>query len=334
MRFNYWPIILLGAPVLAQQPTRYPDIPRIDVHAHVGSQPARMQEYMSMRDAVKNRVGAELALWINLGQRNEEPQNWAEAESRFQGRFVPCIYDYFIYDGLRYSPEALSEWHLRGAAGYKIWGKRPLQPGRGYSEPDVALPFSAIDDPANDATFTRMEQIGMVAASVDISSPSHPEYPPYDPVKIWRDINAWQRVLERHPRLKVVNAHMMFLLGSKDQLHYLMYTLDRYPNLFVDLAATFQFFRWVEPDLLRQFLTRYSDRVLFGTDIATTEGAVERYGTAFQILEGGEPVKMGRHTIQGLALPREALEKIYYRNAIKVYDRARRAFVKLGYRTD
>lgn len=33
-----------------------------------------------------------------------------------------------------------------------------------------------------------------------------------------------------------------------------------------------------------------------------------------------------------LGLPREVLEKIYYRNAVRVYDRARRAFLKLGYR--
>jgi hypothetical protein len=51
------------------------------------------------------------------------------------GRFVPCLYDYFIYDGLRYSPEELAEWHLKGVAGYKIWRKRPLQPSASYSDP-------------------------------------------------------------------------------------------------------------------------------------------------------------------------------------------------------
>jgi hypothetical protein len=294
-----------------------------------------MAEYMKLRDEIKEKLNADLALWINLGQRNETLRDWHEADKRFQGRFVPCLYDYFIYDGLRYSPEALAEWHLNGVAGYKIWAKRPLQPSARYSEPDVLLPWRGVDDPANRPSFTKMEQLGMVAASVDISSPSHPEYPPYDPIKIWRDINAWQRVLDRHPNLKVVNAHMMFLLGSKDQLHYLMYMLDRYPNLHVDLAADFQFFRWLSPEVLRAFMIRYADRILFGTDIGTdTKGGIARYGSAFQILETAGQVKSGSRTIQGLQLPRDVLEKIYYRNAVRVYDRARRAFVKLGYSPD
>jgi hypothetical protein len=328
-------LIVPAFTVCAQQPTKYPDIPRIDVHAHAGTSLETMAAYMKMRDEIKEKLNADLAMWINLGQRNETLEDWQEAEKRFPGRFVPCLYDYFIYDGLRYSPEELAEWHLKGVAGYKIWGKRPLQTSASYSEPDVLLPWRGVDDAANTPTFTKMEQLGMVAASVDISSPSHPEYPPYDPVKIWRDINAWQRVLDRHPNLKVVNAHMMFLLGSKDQLHYLMYMLERYPNLHVDLAADFQFFRWLDPEVLRGFMIRYADRVLFGTDIGKdTKGSLARYGSAFEILERAGPVKSGSRTIQGLGLPREALEKIYFRNAIRVYDRARRGFLKLGYRVE
>jgi hypothetical protein len=325
-------LLAAAAALPAQRPTLHPGIPRIDVHAHIGNSLDRMAAYMKMRDTVKEKLNADLAMWINLGSRAEEPQHWEEAQARFQGRFVPCIYDYFVYDGLKYSPEALAEWHLRGAAGYKIWAKRPLQPSASYAEPEVALPWHAIDHPANTPTFTKMEQLGMVAASVDISSPSHPEYPPYTPQKIWRDINAWQRVLERHPNLKVVNAHMMFLLGSKDQLHYLMYMLDRYPNLNVDLAADFQFFRWLDSQVLREFMIKYADRILFGTDIGgQTDGAVQRYGSAFEILERKGPVKSGNRTIEGLDLPRDVLEKIYYANALRVYDPARRAFLKLGY---
>ena len=73
----------------AQVATSYPEIPRIDVHAHVGSKFERMQSFMEMRDEVKAKIKADLALWINLGDRTEEPNNWPEAERRFQGRFVP-----------------------------------------------------------------------------------------------------------------------------------------------------------------------------------------------------------------------------------------------------
>jgi hypothetical protein len=186
-------LIMFSQFLPAQSKSTLATMPRIDVHAHVGGID-RMSAYMKVRDILKEKYNTDLAMWINLqfplGPGKEGAALIKEAQDKFQGRFLPTINDYRINDGLRFSPEELSEWQALGVAGYKIWV--------GVSAED--------DNPANDPTFTKMEQIGMVGASVHISQP----YPRNcaDPVKFWESINAWERVLDRHPRLIVVNAHM------------------------------------------------------------------------------------------------------------------------------
>jgi len=92
---------------------------------------------------------------------------------------------------------------------------------------DLVGVSSAVDDPANDPTFTKMEQIGMIGASIHISQP----YPRNckDPVLFWGSINAWERVLDRTSELVVVNAHMMDIFYSDEQLEYLQYFLRLIP---------------------------------------------------------------------------------------------------------
>jgi len=72
----------------------------------------------------------------------------------------------------------------------------------------VQFAFLDVDDPANDPTFTKMDQLGLLGASIHISQP-YPTKWCENPVKFWQAHNAWERVLDRHPCLKVVNAHML-----------------------------------------------------------------------------------------------------------------------------
>jgi len=115
--------------------------------------------------------------------------------------------------------------------------------------------------------------------------------------------------------------------------------LATFPKMNVDLAATFQYFDLVTYENLRSFTIEYADRIVFGTDIGRwdsperTKGYAEQYWRAFRILETGETVPGGffsRNEIRGLALPREALEKIYYRNAARIYPRVKEQLAKLG----
>ena len=313
----------------AQDESRLSTMPRIDVHAHVGSIES-MADYMEVRNILKEQYHTDLAMWVDLsfplGPGDEGLEILQSAEEIYQGRFLPTINDYKIADGLRFAPEELALWQERGVVGYKIWvGVSP-----------------AVDHPANDPTFIKMEQIGMVGASVHISQP----YPRNceDPVKYWESVNAWERVLDRHPELVVVNAHMMNLFYSDEQLDYLQYFLDTYPNVYIDIAARFKDFFSMSHDKLRDFFIKYSDRILFGTDISTQpsedtyEEVAEKYDRCFKILETDSvfdtafftPFVEGKK-LQGLSLPVDVLEEIYYKNAMKLYPRVKEVLVNLGY---
>ncbi len=325
-------VILPQAGMFAQVKHSLSTIPRIDVHAHVGGID-RMDDYIEVRNILKDEYNADLALWINLdfplGPSDEGLDILNLAEDRYNGRFLPTINDYEIADGLRFSPEELAIWQARGVVGYKIW--------IGVS--------SAVDNPANDPTFTKMEQLGMVGASIHISQP----YPRNckDPVKYWESIHAWERVLDRHPEMVVVNAHMMNIFYSDEQLDYLQYFLETYPNVYLDIAARFKDFYSMTHEKIRAFFIKYSDRILFGTDISdqpeegSYKAVAEAYDRCFKILETDDiftseffsPDVKGK-TIQGLSLPFDVLEKIYYRNAMKIYPRVKDVLTNLDYNVE
>jgi predicted TIM-barrel fold metal-dependent hydrolase len=320
---------LIAAPAArAQSKTEYSAIPRVDVHAHVGSL-ENMSNYMSVRKALLDKYGEDLAAWVNvqtpLGPRAEGLEWLKEVEAKFQGRFLSCLTNHNISKGLKFSPEEVQEWMDRGVVGYKIWV--------GVS--------TAIDNPANDATLTKMEQLRFPGASVHIAQP-YPTRWVNDPVKFWGAQHAWKAVLDRHPRLLVVNAHMLDFFNSDEQLDYLGYMLETYPNLNVDLAARFQQFHRMTRDKLRSFIIKYSDRILFGTDISDVKpdavaDIVERYHRCFQLSETENLVQggfFGRTETKGLALPRDVLERIYWRNAARIYPRVKEVLAKLGYALD
>ncbi len=308
-------------------------MPRIDVHAHAGSM-ERMDGFMEVRNILKEQYSEDLAMWIDLRFPLEPGGEGMElmktVEDKYQGRFLPTINDYKIMDGLRFTPEEIALWQERGVVGYKIWVG--INPG--------------VDHPANDPTFTKMEQIGMTGASVHISQP-YPSSYCEESVTFWKAINTWERVLDRHPDLVVVNAHMLDLFFSDEQLDYLQYFLDTYPNVYVDLAARFKHFPSMDYDKLRDFFIKYSDRILFGTDISdqTRNGryqdVAERYNRCFRILETDELFSDGFFSgvvegkkIKGLSLPVDVLEKIYFKNAVKLYPRVGDVLKELGYQLD
>lgn len=121
-------------------------IPRIDVHTHVGSI-ERMAEYLEVRRILKYSFDVDLSMWINLssplGHRGEGIDYLKEVEEKYDGRFLTCLTNHNISKGLKFSPEEIVEWMDRGVVGYKIWvGVSP-----------------AVDNPANDPTFTKMDTV-------------------------------------------------------------------------------------------------------------------------------------------------------------------------------
>jgi predicted TIM-barrel fold metal-dependent hydrolase len=325
----------LGGVAQAESPFTLATMPRIDVHTHLRSDWKSLDQVPVLRQAMRDQLHVDMAMWISLG--SAEPPDMVELQKRYQGRIQFCISDFKIEDGLRFSPQELADWQKRGVMGFKFYPgwKTGVQ----------------IDKPEYEPTFAQMEKIGMLATSPHVTNPCgtfgrRTEWFA-EPVEFWRQQRAWENVIRRHPRLVIVNAHMLWLCYSDEQLDCLRYMLKTYPNLNIDLATTPIFLHAVGRENLRQFMIEYADRILFGTDMASVWfvpvldkqfpkvcDKVPQYRRYFEFLETDKELPSGikdEHKMRGLALPQDVLEKIYFRNAMRLYPHVADILTRLGY---
>ena len=155
---------------------------------------------------------------------------------------------------------------------------------------------------------------------------NHPEYPSHQDL-----IDARDRVLAKHPRMRVVGAHM----GSLEyDVGEVAKRLDRYPNFAVDTSARTRDLAVQDPETVRAFFKAYADRILFGTDMVIrashagmTEDERQRqlqraesvYERERSYYEGAQPVTVAGREAQGLGLPEAILAKFYHANAERWY---------------
>ncbi len=128
-------------------------------------------------------------------------------------------------------------------------------------------------------------------------------------------------VLSRHPQTVFIGAHFGH---SAEDLAFVDQELARYPNYFVDISqAIFELGR--QPFTAREFFIKHQDRILFGLG---GKPEIDAYRMAFRFLEttdeyfdypAAEQKQGGRWKIYGIGLPETVLEKIYYRNAERIF---------------
>ena len=141
----------------------------------------------------------------------------------------------------------------------------------------------------------------------------HPEMPQ------WREIMAARsRWLRKHATLTVVAAHFG---NMADSLNLLAGILDSFPNLYLDTSARTSRLRRQPLGRVREFVLRYQDRILYGSDIHTIgdENSLNSQELASEALRINEVLADDWHYYsRELALPRPVLEKIYHGNAQRV----------------
>jgi len=111
-------------------------------------------------------------------------------------------------------------------------------------------------------------------------------------------------------------------LGSMERdLEGIARRLDRYPNFAVDTAARMEYLMMAPTEKVREFLIKYQDRILYGTD---TGFQPVMYRSSFRALESAddhyyESILPSLHwPMYGLALNDQTLRKIYRENALKI----------------
>lgn len=155
-----------------------------------------------------------------------------------------------------------------------------------------------------------------------------PEMPSHDELILRRD-----RMLEKHPYLKFVGAHMGSLEYDVDELAS---RLDKFPNMAVDLAARMGqvFYQTAQNrEKVRDFFIQYQDRILYGTDLSDNgERAKEVLYKAmeenwkrdweFFVTDNEMSSTLIDEPFQGLKLPREVVDKVFYQNALRWFELA------------
>lgn len=154
-----------------------------------------------------------------------------------------------------------------------------------------------------------------------------PGYPSHEAIIAARD-----HILEKHPTLVVIGAHLGSLEHDVDEVAA---RLDRYPNFYVEVAARTRDLTYQPSDRVRQFLVAYQDRVLYGVDrtwmphsrempptAADREAFVgdleAQYRRDYAYYAGTGPVDYQGREVEALGLPPEVLAKFYHGNALRV----------------
>jgi len=138
-----------------------------------------------------------------------------------------------------------------------------------------------------------------------------------------RILAARDRLLANNPKLRVVGCHLGSMEVDVDEIarHF-----DRYPNFAVDTSARVPYLMMQSPEKVRAFLTKYQDRVLYGTDNALGAGDdpastlprwEERYLREWRYFATDEWVDYHGKQYRGLALPQPILRKLYHDNAVR-----------------
>lgn len=152
----------------------------------------------------------------------------------------------------------------------------------------------------------------------------HPDQPSYE-----THIEARDHLLEKHPDLVYVGAH----LGSEEwSVDELAKKLDAFPLMSVDLTERIchlQYQSVKDWQKVHDFIIKYQDRLLYGTDIESYGETEEKERVheiwlrdwIYFVSDGkmGSPSVIGE--FEGMKLPKHVVDKIYYDNAERIYFR-------------
>jgi predicted TIM-barrel fold metal-dependent hydrolase len=340
--------------------------PVIDAHTHLTfskSAFSKKEDDVSPTEEVSVLIAAQEALavmdrkniraMVNLtgGTGKGLEQSVAALDAVAPGRFLSCVepsYGRLVEPGFpKWQADALERAKRAGARGVKVLKTLGLYLRENVTEG----PLVKVDDP-------RFDPMWEACAALDLPVFIHTADPeafflPIDRFnERWdelghhpdwsfhgRDFPAFKelmdarnRVFARHPKTRFVALHVGH---DAENLAFVGETLDRFPNVHVELGARIgELGR--QPRTARRFFEKYQERILFGTDAVpppageSTPQQVfkdELYEIYFRFLETEDeyfdyapaPVPpQGRWRIYGVGLPEGILKKVYHDNAARL----------------
>ena len=322
--------------------------PAVDAHMHPrvrfhGSE-KMLDDYVRAMD--EQNIAVSVSLDGAMGDELEEHKKylWAKYRDRFvilanidwrgEGREDdPATWDCQRPDFPHRMARGLAESKRAGASGLKIFKALGLE----YRAADGTL--LKVDDPRWDPIWKACGELGFPVL-IHTADPAafflpidetnerweelkrHPDWSFYGPKFPKRGdlLSALLKVVERHPKTKFIGAHVA---SNAEDLGAVGNWFDKYPNLYVDIAARIAELGR-QPVTARKFFIKYADRILFGTDGPRVP---ERLRLHWRFLETSDEYfpysedaipPQGFWRIYGVALPDPVLKKIYHENAARL----------------
>jgi predicted TIM-barrel fold metal-dependent hydrolase len=311
--------------------------PVIDVHTHTNDargigdrvDPKEMVARMD-RNNIKTVV-------ILTGMWGDELQKIVdEMVKPYPGRFMVFTQiDWSKIDDPNFSQlmvRQIDDAVARGARGLKILKEL------GLGVRDASGKLVPVDDPRLDPVWEECARLG-IPVFIHVADPEaffhpidadneryeelieHPDWSFYGPqFPGMQELMAQRdRMFAKHPRTTFVALHF----GSwPENLDFVEQTLEKFSNVMIETGAR-EGELGRQPRRVRRLFLKYPDRIMFGTDEGASE---EMYHNYFRWLETEDEYfpyaqypAQGRWMIYGLGLPDDVLEKVYHRNAERLF---------------
>ncbi len=325
----------------------YSSIKKIDVHSHINSTNSAIAE-----QAIKDNV---VLISVNV-----EVPNWPSIDSQeyfailSHKKFPEQLFYVTTFETKTINQPGWSNSQITrikesldsAAVGVKVWKNI------GLVIKDKDSNFIMIDSPLFDTIFDFLEKnnipvIGHLGEPKNCWLPLdqmttkndrnyfskhpeyhmylHPEYPSYETI-----IRARDHLLEKHPNLKFIGAHLASLEWDVDEIAK---RLDQFPNVSIEPAermGQLQFQSITNWQKVHDFFIKYQDRIMYGTDLlevrsdnadSTRNKAHNLWLNDWIYLTSGDSLQSPfvEKKFKGLRLPKEVVDKIYYKNAEKLF---------------
>ncbi len=258
----------------------------------------------------------------------------------YPGRFmVFAQIDWSKIDDPNFSQEMVAQLDDAVARGAR--GLKQLK-DLGLSVRDKSGKLVAVDDPRLDPIWEECGRLG-IPVSIHVTDPEaffhpvdntneryeelmeHPDWSFYGPQFPRKEsiLAARDRMFAKHPHTTFVALHMA---NWPENLDYVSHLLDTLPNVMVEFGAR-EAELGRQPRRAREFFLKYQDRIMFGTDNGMDEAM---YRNHFRWLETADEYfdywgypGQGRWKIYGMELPDAVLEKVYHKNAERMFGQFR-----------
>ena len=351
---DFRPKPMLKVPVTKLTAGRFPVV---DVHTHFRYKLPKLgtlDDYVAVMD--RNNIAVCISLDGRLGDE------WADHEqllwSQHRQRFVIFTHLDWIGEGDHERPETwacnqpgfarliakqLQTAHDRGASGLKLFK------AFGLTYRDAAGRMLRIDDPRWDPIWTACGELQMPVL-IHAADPAAFFAPIDHTNERWEELSrhpdwhfggdafpsreeilaARNRVIAKHPKTTFIGAHVA---NNPEDLQAVASWLDAYPNLYVEIASRIAELGR-QPYSARDFIIKYANRVMFGTDGPWPESRVQLYWRFLETRDEYFPYSekpfppQGFWRIYGIHLPDEVLRKVYYANAARVIPGVRERLLK------